>query len=65
MHALIVLNSLSPPLRLPLGIPIKIARSPQPPYDTNMSLRRRDWAQLPTLLWCNTINLHVYETKVN
>lgn len=71
MHALIVLNSLSPPLRLPLGIPIKIARSPQlppppnPPYDTKMSLRRRDWAQLPTLLWCNTINLHVYETKVN
>ena len=31
MHALIVLNSLSPPLRLALGIPIKIARSTQPP----------------------------------
>lgn len=65
MHALIVLNYLSPPLRLPLGIPIKIARSPQPPYDTKRSLRSRDWAQLPTLLWSNTINLHVYETKVN
>ena len=25
MHALIVLNYLSPPLRLPLGIPMKIA----------------------------------------
>ena len=42
MHALIVLNYLPAPLRLPLGVPMKIARSPQPPYDTKMSLRRRD-----------------------
>ena len=64
MHALIVLNSLSPPLRLALGIPIKIARSTQPPYDTKRFLRRR-LSSITDSSLVLSINLHVYETILN